>query len=183
MRLYLVRVGSFGMVGRFRAEEQLAYARGSRVLCRTPRGLEVGEVLTQVEECDGRAELDGALVREVDQQDELRLTSHAQRRDRAVETCQGLLDRSGTPAVVVDVDYPLDGQAMCFYVLGELGEALDTATCELARQFHVSVTFQPVAEEPAGGCGAGCCAATSSCGSNGGCATCPALDACRRGAN
>ena len=43
---HLVRVGAMGQVGRFAAVDAVRYPRHSRVVVRTRRGLEVGEVLT-----------------------------------------------------------------------------------------------------------------------------------------
>ena len=46
---HLVRVGCLGHVGRFSSLEPRMFARGTRVVCRTSRGLEVGEILSPVE--------------------------------------------------------------------------------------------------------------------------------------
>ena len=45
MALHLVRVSQMGEVGRFTAVDGRQYPRGARVIVRTPRGLETGEVL------------------------------------------------------------------------------------------------------------------------------------------
>ena len=41
----LVRVGLFGEIGRFARAEGVPQKRGTRVVCRTKRGLEIGTVL------------------------------------------------------------------------------------------------------------------------------------------
>ena len=43
---FFVRVGVLGQVGRFRASDGQRYGRGTRVVCRTQRGLETGEILS-----------------------------------------------------------------------------------------------------------------------------------------
>ena len=48
-RQYLARVGVMGYVGRFATALPLDVSRGSRVVCRTERGLEVAELLSDVE--------------------------------------------------------------------------------------------------------------------------------------
>ncbi len=109
---------------------------------------------------------------------------HAQQRDRAVEACQTLFDRSYSPAVVVDAVYPLNGHSICFYVLGDLGDSLPAITQELESQLQLSVAFESIIEPPAEGCGSGCCSTASSTGggcSSGGCASCPAVAACKHG--
>lgn len=45
---HLVRVGCLGHVGRFWSIEPRDFTRGTRVVCRTARGVEVGEILTTV---------------------------------------------------------------------------------------------------------------------------------------
>ena len=42
---FLVRVGAMGSVGRFTAVDPVLFERHIRVVCRTVRGLEMGEVL------------------------------------------------------------------------------------------------------------------------------------------
>ena len=44
-RYHLVRVGAMGQVGRFAAVDAVRYPRHSRVIVRTRRGLEMGDVL------------------------------------------------------------------------------------------------------------------------------------------
>ena len=41
---HFVRIGLLGSVGRFASADSQRYPRAARVICRTPRGLEVGEV-------------------------------------------------------------------------------------------------------------------------------------------
>ena len=47
MARYVVRFGSTRSVGLFSPRGQERYARGMRVIARTPRGLEAGEVLAE----------------------------------------------------------------------------------------------------------------------------------------
>src|SRR5438270_10785914 len=71
-RYHLVRVGAMGQVGRFAAVDAVRYPRRSRVIVRTRRGLELGDVLCPPDDSDdGRIFADGDLVRGVTVQDEL----------------------------------------------------------------------------------------------------------------
>ncbi len=49
-RHHFVRVGALGNVGRFTSVDAVAYPRASRVIVRTSRGLETGEVLGPADE-------------------------------------------------------------------------------------------------------------------------------------
>ena len=46
-RSHLIRVGAFGQIGRFVAGDGTLYPRAARVVLRTHRGLEIGEVLAK----------------------------------------------------------------------------------------------------------------------------------------
>ena len=79
---HFVRVGVLGSVGRFAAADRQRYARGMRVICRTPRGLEVGEVLSSVDAAAG-VDCDGSLLRRVTTQDDLLIARLDKNRDEA----------------------------------------------------------------------------------------------------
>src|SRR5205085_798999 len=69
---HLVRVGVMGNVGRFVSPDAVHYPRGARVIIRTPRGLEIGEVLGDgADSSPDLADADGALLRAMTAQDEL----------------------------------------------------------------------------------------------------------------
>ena len=74
---HFVRVGALGAVGRFVAEGAERYPRGARVVCRTERGLEVGEVLSAIEAASNPAN-DGTLLRRITPQDDLLLAREAE---------------------------------------------------------------------------------------------------------
>src|SRR5687767_1681220 len=92
-----VRVGLLGSVGRFAAAEAQRYPRGARVVCRTPRGLEVGEVLSAVEAAADQP-CDGSLLRRVTVEDDLLLARLEKNRDEAYQACAARLTERGIPA-------------------------------------------------------------------------------------
>ncbi len=164
-----------GQVGRFAATDGACYARRSRVVCRTARGLEVGEVLGPsagtVDSCDGR------LLRRVTVQDELLITRIERRRNVAFQACTALLASEGVPAVLVDVEHLFDGQSLFFYFLGETPPEAAALTDRLAETYEAEVQFRSFTETVAVGCGSDCGTEGSSrCGS--GCATCAVAGTC-----
>jgi cell fate regulator YaaT (PSP1 superfamily) len=177
--LHVVRIGSCGTVGHYVADDQQSFERGTRVVCRTQRGLEVGEVLACGVGTVEAEEVDGDLVRPLDHQDESRLAQQARQRDQAIDLCQTLLDQAAAPTVIVDAVYPLDAQHICFYVLGELDQSLTGVARQLGTQLDVNVLFRPVAEEESSGCGSGGCGSGGGC-STGSCSTCPAAGSCSK---
>src|SRR5436305_2377438 len=95
---YWVRVGSLGNVGHFAADDGRRFPRAARVVCRTPRGLEVGEILSPADGI-GDQPLDGALLRRVTAEDDLLLARLEKNRQEAYLACAARLAESGSVAV------------------------------------------------------------------------------------
>jgi hypothetical protein len=173
---HLVRVGSLGHVGRFAAIDHTRYPRRCRVICRTARGLEVGEILATIGD-DGP--LDGDVIRRVTVQDELLLERIERRQQEAFRACSQLLASHGVPAVLMDVEHLFDGQSLFFYFLGEVDERVERLTGELADVYEARVQFRKFTESLMQGCGPECGteSAAGGCG-DAGCSSCAVAAAC-----
>ena len=176
---HFVRVGALGAVGRFAAEGAERYPRGARVVCRTARGLEVGEVLSPVDRVATPA-TDGTLLRRITPQDDLLLARLEKNRDQAYDACAARVAERGLAAVLVDVEHLFDGQSLYFYFLGEATPELDSITSELAGVYEATAQLQKFADTLTAGCGPGCGTEEGAgCGSTGGgCSTCAVAGAC-----
>lgn len=175
---HLLRVGLFGQVGRFTAPDGVRYPRKARVICRTVRGTEVGEVLA--DDDIPAAEVDGTILRPVTVEDQLLLARLEQRKSRAITACQDRLRERGSSAVLMDAEHLFDGRGLYFYFLGELSPEVDAITTELAQAYDAEVQFHRFAETLTQGCGPGCgteAATGQGCGS-GGCSSCAVAAAC-----
>ncbi len=177
-RQYLVRVGLLGGVGRFTPVDAVAYRRGARVVCRTARGLEVGEVLAEVEASDV-AESDGSLLRRVTVEDDLLIERLERNRNAAFEACVRLLEERGVPATLMDVEHLLDGSTIYFYFLGDPPPEAEELTAELAEAYEAQVQFRRFAETLTEGCGPGCGTENAANGCGSACSTCAVHAACR----
>jgi PSP1 C-terminal conserved region len=168
---HLVRVGAMGQVGRFAAVDAVRYPRRSRVIVRTRRGLEVGEVLSPPEDADdGRTYSDGELLRGVTVQDELLQARLEKNRQEAYAACAAMLTKSQMPAVLVDVEHLFDGQGLFFYFLGDVTPEMETYTTRLAETYEAKVQFRKFTETLIEGCGPGC--GTEEAKGQGGCESC-----------
>lgn len=183
---YWVRIGVLGSVGRFLAADGYRYARGMRVVCRTPRGLEVGEVLAPSDPIaadnhavDGDAPpTDGTLLRRVTVEDDLLLARLEKNRHEALVACSDRLAELAIPAVLVDVEHLFDGQTLLFYFLGETTPQIDAVTAELAEVYEAQVQFRQFTETLTAGCGPHCgTEEAEGCGS-GACSVCAVASAC-----
>ncbi|HEY3393076.1 MAG TPA: PSP1 C-terminal domain-containing protein [Lacipirellulaceae bacterium] len=170
-RFHLVRVGAMGQVGRFAAVDAVRYPRHCRVIVRTRRGLEIGDVLAEPDDNgEGRAPADGEILRGMTVQDELLQARLAKNRQAAYDACAELLAESGVPAVLVDVEHLFDGQGLFFYFLGEVPPTLEEHTQRLAETYETKVQFRKFTETLIEGCGPGC--GTDEVKGRGGCDTC-----------
>jgi hypothetical protein len=68
---HLVRVGALGTIGRFTSVDAARYPRYSRVIVRTGRGLELGEILAEPTTESTAARADGSILRGMTIEDQL----------------------------------------------------------------------------------------------------------------
>src|SRR4051794_14534725 len=128
-RFHLIRVGAMGQVGRFAAVDAVRYPRHSRVIVRTRRGLEVGDVLAPPDDRDdSHTFADGDLLRGVTVQDELLQARLEKNRQEAYAACSTMLAESGVSAALVDVEPLFDGQGLFFYFPGNVTPQLEEFT-------------------------------------------------------
>jgi hypothetical protein len=174
---YVVHHGCAGHLGRFRAPDGAAFVRGSAVVVRSRRGLELGEVLCP-SYADGTMLPDpfvGDIVRPATSDDQALAERNHELGRRLFDESQSLADALGLALAPVDVELLLDGRQALLHVvrLGTCDEGPLLAA--LGERFDLIVRLYDLATEPPveaasvddhhGGC--------ESCG-NGGCASCSA---------
>lgn len=168
---YLVTYGRGSYLGRFLPEEETAFRRGQRVLVRTARGLELGEVMCPADTPFARQvanEPSGGLLRLASAADEHR-ESHLQLRgEELLAQAQHIAIQMGLPIALFDVEMLFDGSSAILHVV-HWAECDATPLLEnLSRAYAVSVKLHDDSRRPAtGGCG------KPGCGSEGGgCSSC-----------
>lgn len=177
---HIVRVGQFGQVGRFRSPIKLKLNFGCKVVCRTDRGLEIGEYLESFEDFE-EGETDGDLLRTVTQQDELLAERLEKNKLSAIVDCQKIIEEKKLPVVLMDADQTFDGKHLYFYFLGEITPEVEALTQTLAKTYDATVKFSEFAETLSKGCGPDCGTkdAANGCGTSGGCSTCSLKGSCK----
>jgi cell fate regulator YaaT (PSP1 superfamily) len=160
-----------GQVGRFAAVDAVRYPRHSRVVVRTRRGLEIGDVLSPSDDRDeSHSFADGEILRGMTVQDDLLQARLEKNRQEAYHACVSLLGDMGHSAVLVDVEHLFDGQGLFFYLLGDVTPELEAHTKQLAETYEATVQFRKFTETLIEGCGPGC--GTDEVKGRGGCETC-----------
>ncbi|MFI4876836.1 MAG: PSP1 C-terminal domain-containing protein [Blastopirellula sp. JB062] len=174
-RTHLVRVGAVGQIGRFVSVDAVAYRRGMRVVCRTSRGLEVGEILSPT--ADPGEDADGSILRGMTQQDEMLLDRLEKNKREAMAACTAQLAERHLNATLIDVEQLFDGQSLFFYFLGEVSPEVTQLTERLAETYDAKVRIREFAKLLDEGCGPGCGTEDGpGCGSS--CSTCSLVGAC-----
>jgi cell fate regulator YaaT (PSP1 superfamily) len=181
---HFVRVGLFGQVGRFRSADAVRYPRGARVVVRTVRGVELGDVLgvhdADNSENPGIATPDGAILRRMTVEDQLLEARLERNRHEAFDACSKRLTELGVAAPLVDVEHLFDGRGLYFYFLGQPPAEVDALTAELAEVYDANVQFRRFAETLTAGCGPDCGTENATGGGCGSCSTgCAVAAACK----
>lgn len=155
-RFHLVRVGLQGRVGRFTSPDATRFPRGSRVIVRTERGLETGDVLAPPTAERDWGDADGTLLRGMTVEDQLLEARLGKNREEALEACAARIRELQLPVVLMDVEHLFDGQTLYFYFLGPALPELEGLTTELAENYEAQVQFRKFTETLTAGCGPGC---------------------------
>ncbi len=170
MSHHFVRYSLLGRVGRFASADATRYPRRSRVVIRTDRGLEIGEVLAEPEPSATVAATEGEILRRMTIEDELLVARLEKHRHKAFDACAALLAENDISAALMDVEHLFDGEGLFFYFLGEVPAEAERLTQQLAATYEATVEFRKFAETLAEGCGPGC--GTEEAMGQGGCASC-----------
>lgn len=183
--VYLVRYGLMHQVGRFEAGPEIEpLARGASVVVRTPRGLELGEVLTATRSGGGPLPDFARVVRAAGPKDRERARLAWEEQPRCLADCERVFREGTWPIVLIDVEVlaDLDGSRPGRIIVHYLGpHHLDTTGLSAVfRNDHgLDVLFEPAgcdepeieeAEASCGSCGegGGCGSASGGCGSESG---------------
>ncbi|MCG8448706.1 MAG: PSP1 domain-containing protein [Pirellulales bacterium] len=170
MGYHLVRYSLLGQIGRFVSTDATRYPRCSRVIVRSRRGLEVGEVVAEPLSGETTTEVDGQILRCMTVEDDLleaRLNKH---RHEAFHACSAILQENNVEVSLMDVEHLFDGSGLFFYFLGEVPPEAERYTSQLAATYETTVQFRKFAETLAEGCGPGC--GTEAAMGQGGCESC-----------
>lgn len=147
MPKYVVRCGSTRALGVFNSSGGSMYARGARVVGRTDRGLEVGEVLCEATEQavnyldqPGRGQILRSMTGD-DERELLRL--HAQER-KEFETCRELIAQFNLEMKLVDVEHIFGGERIVFYYLAENRIDFRELVKALAGEFQTRIELRQI---------------------------------------
>ena len=147
MPKYVVRCGSTRSLGVFGTTQGAAYRRGARVITRTDRGLEVGEVLCEATDAAvGFLEepTRGQVLRTMTGDDENELVRmHAQEKAE-FESCRKQIAELQLPMELVDVEHVFGGERIVFYYLAENRVDFRDLVKILASEFQTRIEMRQI---------------------------------------
>lgn len=175
---YAVRVGIHGQVGRFISSDE-DFRRGTRVICRTARGLEVGLVLNRLLLPSASLKAaDGKLIRRMTPEDQLLWTNLQQLAAQSHAACQQWLVESASSDQLLEVEPLFDGRTLYFHFLNQASPATDAHLERLLAIFQETVASSRFSHLLEHGCGPGCGTSSAKNGCGSACSSCSVAKAC-----
>ena len=148
MPKYVVRYGAMRSLGVLTVRgKDRRYRRGDRVIARTKRGLEVGEVL-----CEAQADAlatakdmeQGEILREMSSNDANELAHIEQQTGKEFETCREHVRRLGLEMDLVDIEHVFGGERIVVYYLSEGRVDFRELVRQLAREFQTRIEMRQI---------------------------------------
>ncbi len=147
MPKYVVRYGSMRAMGIFSTRGGDRFARDTRVVARTNRGLETGDVLCEASDQiiqKSRDAAHGQILRAMTVDDENELTHiHATEGDE-FEVCQKYVAQLGLAMQLVDVEHLFGGERIVVYYLAEQRVDFRELVKLLASEFQTRIEMRQI---------------------------------------
>lgn len=144
---YIIRYGQMRFLGEFSGLPEQVHPRGQKLVVKTDRGLEVGEVLCEA--TDRTAQFlenpaQGSVLR-VATRDDLAATERLKEvQKQGFATCQELIERRRLQMDLIDVEAILGGERMVFYYLAEKRVDFRELVKDLARACHTRIEMRQI---------------------------------------
>ncbi len=147
MARYVVRFGTMRMLGVFATRGGDRHMRGSRVIARTNRGLEVGEVLCEATD-EVVAQLKdpphGQVLRDMTPED-ANEWHHLQQSERGeFERCNAHVLKHNLPMQLVDIEHIFGGERVVIYYLSEERVDFRDLVKDLAADFQTRIELRQI---------------------------------------
>ncbi len=147
MAKYVVRYGSMRFLGVLASRGADQFTRGSRVIVRTQRGLEVGQVLCEAD-VESQSQLKdspgGQIIRGMSDQDENELEHMLQRQRDEFAACQKHIRELGLAMDLVDIEHIFGGERVIVYYLAEERVDFRELVRRLAGEFQTRVEMRQI---------------------------------------
>ncbi|MEM8864866.1 MAG: regulatory iron-sulfur-containing complex subunit RicT [Planctomycetota bacterium] len=147
MPKYVVRHGVMRQQGVFSTRGGDRYVRGQRVIARTNRGQESGEVLCEATE-HVQSQMDsprtGQILRELSHEDEVELRKIEEQAQSELEVCKQRVADLGLEMELVDAEHLYGGERAVFYYLAEGRVDFRELVKQLAKEFQTRIEMRQI---------------------------------------
>jgi cell fate regulator YaaT (PSP1 superfamily) len=143
---WLVRHGAMRFLGEYNPGEG-SYRRGDVVVLRTDRGLEIGEVLSEITPrvLGFLSEpTRGSILRCFTEQDHQERQRLERAEEQELETCQRFIAQRRLQMELVDVEHLFGGERIVFYFLAEKRVDFRDLVKDLARTFQTRIEMRQI---------------------------------------
>jgi len=147
MARFVVRFGTMRMLGVFATRGGDRFTRGQRVVARTNRGLEVGEIL-----CEATDEVvnqladppHGQILRGMTPEDANEWHHLEQSEREEFERCRAHVARLGLPMQLVDIEHVFGGERIVIYYVSEERVDFRELVKDLAADFQTRIEMRQI---------------------------------------
>ncbi|MBX7105133.1 MAG: signal peptidase [Gemmataceae bacterium] len=144
---FIVRHGATRVLGDFTPTDATAYVRGDRVVLKTERGLEVGDVLCPTTPA-ALAQLPdavrGEIVRRMTPDDIARWEQTGEQTKKDFDTACGVITARSVPMQLIEAERLFGGERLILYFLSEKRIDFRELVKDLARTFHTRIELRQV---------------------------------------
>ncbi|HVU88424.1 MAG TPA: regulatory iron-sulfur-containing complex subunit RicT [Pirellulales bacterium] len=147
MQKYVVRHGVMRTLGVYSSTRGETMLRGDRVIVRTDRGLEAGEILCPAtDETTGQLQdpQRGQILRQMTGDDENELSRLREQERTEFDTCRRVVGEMQLPMKVVDVEHLFGGERVVIYFLAENRVDFRNLVKSLASEFQTRIEMRQI---------------------------------------
>jgi cell fate regulator YaaT (PSP1 superfamily) len=144
---YVVRYGALRMLGHFESSNGDGQPRGSRVVIRTERGLEVGDILCAANERTAEFLTDtqgGQILRHLSADDERELQRLHDGEKGEFELARRFVFERNLQMILVDIEHLFGGERVVLYYLAEKRVDFRELVKSLASEFQTRVEMRQI---------------------------------------
>ena len=147
MARFVIRYGVMRFLGVLSARGNDSYMRGDQVIARTPRGLEVGEVLSFADEETVKHLKEaptGQILRKMTVGDSSEWSHLSQKLTESFETCRQFVNKLDLPMELVDIEQMFGGERLVIYYLSESRVDFRDLVKQLASEFQTRIEMRQI---------------------------------------
>jgi len=147
MLKYVVRYGVMRLLGVFTASGKQPFSRGMKVIARTDRGLEAGEVLCVASEAVAehlKTPHQGQILRETTPDDAREMSRLNDQQQEQFDVCRQCIEKLGLPMQLVDMEHLFGGERIVVYYLADGRVDFRELVRMLAGEFQTRIEMRQI---------------------------------------